>query len=421
MGSLEQPRPSKFFAVTQLCFLENFVSRKKNSQKGEPRHRKPFFKKSHQAWYVQLDGRQIRLSKDREEAFEKFEELKRQRKADAADAKRRELAGITVVELADQFFSNAFTGKSPRTRGFHIEKIAPLCRHLGGDFPAASLTSLTVERWISAHPDWSSGTARTIWQAVKAMCLWGYRSELVPRLPLLDHRKPAASKRETVISPKEYERLRSLIRNDEFGALVDFAWETGARPQELWKMEVRHLDIANKRVVLGVGESKGKRKPRMIVLSDAALEIARRQAEKHGSGHLFRNTQSRPWTASSTNLAFQHLRKRMGAESTEFAVSKDEVEAFLGGASDMSVEARAKARLKIRHARRNSAAPKYCFYDFRHSWLDRMLKSGMDVLTAAILMGHSDPSMVARQYQHLSQSPEYLRSALERATGGRGS
>jgi hypothetical protein len=33
------------------------------------RFRKPFFKKSHDCWYVQIEGRQIRLSKDRDEAF----------------------------------------------------------------------------------------------------------------------------------------------------------------------------------------------------------------------------------------------------------------------------------------------------------------------------------------------------------------
>ena len=62
-------------------------------------------------------------------------------------------------------------------------------------------------------------------------------------------------------------------------------------------------------------------------------------------------------------------------------------------------------------------APKFCLYHFRHSWLDRMLKAGTDALTCAILMGHRDPSMVAKTYQHLAQSGDYLRAALNKAAG----
>ena len=53
-------------------------------------------------------------------------------------------------------------------------------------------------------------------------------------------------------------------------------------------------------------------------------------------------------------------------------------------------------------------APRYSLYALRHVWAMRALESGLDVLTVAILMGHSDPSTLARVYQHLSHSPEHL-------------
>src|SRR5438045_2576293 len=40
-----------------------------------PRFPKPFFKKSHQAWYVQLDGRQVRLGPDEAEAHRRYHAL----------------------------------------------------------------------------------------------------------------------------------------------------------------------------------------------------------------------------------------------------------------------------------------------------------------------------------------------------------
>jgi hypothetical protein len=41
----------------------------------------------------------------------------------------------------------------------------------------------------------------------------------------------------------------------------------------------------------------------------------------------------------------------------------------------------------------------------------------VDALTCAILMGHRDPSTVSKVYQHLSQSPDFLRGQAKRAVG----
>jgi hypothetical protein len=42
--------------------------------------RKPFFKASHQAWYVSVDGRQIRLGETEVEAIERYGEILKERK-----------------------------------------------------------------------------------------------------------------------------------------------------------------------------------------------------------------------------------------------------------------------------------------------------------------------------------------------------
>ena len=44
----------------------------------------------------------------------------------------------------------------------------------------------------------------------------------------------------------------------------------------------------------------------------------------------------------------------------------------------------------------------------------RRSEHGIDALTVGILMGHKDPSMVARVYQHLSLNPKHLLSELKR-------
>jgi integrase len=59
----------------------------------------------------------------------------------------------------------------------------------------------------------------------------------------------------------------------------------------------------------------------------------------------------------------------------------------------------------LTYKRARELAPRYSLYALRHSWATNALKRGVDPLTVAILMGHQDPSMLARVYQHFSLSP----------------
>jgi hypothetical protein len=47
--------------------------------------------------------------------------------------------------------------------------------------------------------------------------------------------------------------------------------------------------------------------------------------------------------------------------------------------------------------------------------MNRLLTSGVDALTVAILAGHCDVSTLAKTYQHLSQNPQYLLDQARRA------
>jgi site-specific recombinase XerD len=60
-------------------------------------------------------------------------------------------------------------------------------------------------------------------------------------------------------------------------------------------------------------------------------------------------------------------------------------------------------------------APKYSLYALRHSWATHALERGIDSVTVAVLMGHRDPSTLARVYQHLTHNPVYLREQAKRA------
>jgi site-specific recombinase XerD len=75
-----------------------------------------------------------------------------------------------------------------------------------------------------------------------------------------------------------------------------------------------------------------------------------------------------------------------------------------------------EARCKLTQRKAREFAPRCSLYALRHSWATNALKNGVDALTVAILMGHRDPSTLARTYQHLSHNPEHLLAQAVRAS-----
>jgi hypothetical protein len=124
---------------------------------------------------------------------------------------------------------------------------------------------------------------------------------------------------------------------------------------------------------------------------------------KNPAGPIFRNHDGNPWTPFAVNCAFRRAQVRMGMETMPKLIP------------DPKWSQRERGQFLEKEARKH--APKYCLYHLRHSWLDRALKSGVDPLTCAILMGHRDPSTISKVYQHLAQSPEFMRSQAEKAAG----
>src|SRR5439155_13792581 len=82
-----------------------------------------------------------------------------------------------------------------------------------------------------------------------------------------------------------------------------------------------------------------------------------------------------------------------------------------------SIELSQEARRKLTYRLACTLAPKWSLYALRHSWATRALQKGIDPLTTAILMGHSDPSMLSKVYQHLSLNPKSMLESAKRAAG----
>jgi integrase len=140
---------------------------------------------------------------------------------------------------------------------------------------------------------------------------------------------------------------------------------------------------------------------------------------------LFRNEDGNAWTRWSLNCLFGRLQIAHGlGRMKELGVIPPPIPRFRSADyEDAGERKKAKReherqmyerRKKLSKAARK-CGKKICLYNFRHTWASNALKRGVDSLTVAILMGHTDPSMLAKVYAHLAHDPNFLRNAANRA------
>jgi integrase len=383
-----------------------------------PHFPKPFFKKSRGLWYVEIERRQIQLGPDKQLAFDRYHELMRSRPR-SADT-------MLAVGVIDAYLEWLKQNRSARTYEWYQRHCQVFAQAIEPTLTVEQLKPYHVTQVLSEHASWSSTNKNGLCRAVQRAFRWAEEEELILRSPLRHLKKPKTRRRETIVTPEEFAQLLVDAGNDDFRDLLITAWETGARPQELFAVERRHVDLSNMRWVFPVEESKGKRLPRIVYLNERALEITRRRMARYPDGTLFRNADGEPWNRSSVSCAFARIQITEGLQRMrELGVAVEPIERFdasrYSDAQDLA-KARATHDAKLQDRRKaiwrlaRKHGKKFCLYSIRHSWCTAALRRGVDPLTVAILMGHSDPSMIAKVYQHLAHDPEFLRQATARAT-----
>jgi len=387
-----------------------------------PHHPKPFFRPSRQVWYVQINGKQHNLGPDRDEAFRRYHELMR-----SPPEKRVVRSSGSALTILDAFLDWVQKNKSARTFEWYQRHAQIFASSIPASLSVPQLKPFHLTQVLSAHADWSPATKNGLCRAVQRAFRWAEKQGLIDRSPFAHFEKPRSCTREVNIPPDEFDALLSLTPGEHFRDLLVIAWETGARPQEITAVETRHVDLERGRWVFPAEESKGKRHPRIVYLNDRALAITRRLMAKHPTGPLFRNAEGKPWNRFALACAFGRLQVIQGeARMKELGVTVPPLKRFKKAAFKGKTElarARAEHQAKLRERRKQieklarKHAKKHSLYDLRHSWATRALKRGLDALTVAILMGHSDPSTLAKVYQHLAHDPDFLRNAAKKACG----
>jgi integrase len=271
-----------------------------------PHFPKPFFKKARRTWYVEINRRQHNLGPDREEAFRKSHQLMGQPQG-------RKVASESLPAIADAFLEWVRKHRSPETYEWYRYRLDRFVNTYP-ELRAADLRPYHVETWVDGY-ELSKTSRRNYLRSVKRCLKWAKRQGYIDTNPIADLEVPVGDRKEVVISPEEFERMLSLVRNPDLADLMIVTWETGCRPQESLRVEARHVDAANQRWVFPKSEAKMKRTPRVVYLTDRALEISRRLMLAHPEEPIFRNTNGKPWTTEAVNCAFTLLQARMGRPS----------------------------------------------------------------------------------------------------------
>ena len=386
-----------------------------------PHFPKPFFKKARGVWYVEINRKQINLGPDEDEAFRQYHQL-------MGKPREQHVSPESLVAIIDAFLEWTHKNRAPDTYQWYRYRL----QRFVSKYPEMRVSALRpfhVEEWVDEY-DIAQTTRRNYFRSIKRCLSWARRQGRIDVDPLEGLDIPGAERRDVYVPPDEFEQLLTFVPDARFRDLLVTTYQTGCRPQESLRVIADYVDSKNGRWIFPQKEAKGKKSPRIIYLNDEALSISIRLADEFPQGELFRNRRDRPWSTEAVNCHFDRIQTRMGkamlkAEGKE--PSKQEIARFINTLAPTKrekgverakrpAELREEAKSKLFGRMARKVAPRYSLYALRHSWATNALKRGVDSLTVALLMGHKDPSMLARVYQHLSHSPEHMRDQARRAT-----
>ena len=258
---------------------------------------KPYFKKSHRAWYVNI-GKPIRLATEAEGesvAMDRFLAIHHPSK---------------ISDIVGRFLDSRQTAA---TRKFYERRLREFTAEVGVA-QVSDLKPYHLSEWLlkKSVGNYNRGLA------VKTCFNWAQEQGYLSSSPFKQVKIGAAPWRGDNAYITEAEYAQFFDRADEdFKEVLIVLHETGCRPQELRAIEKRHL--FEDTIRFPAEEAKGHR-PRTIYLTSRATMICQRLALKYPEGRIFRRQNGKPWTAKALDRKFERVSKRSGVRINPYAL-----------------------------------------------------------------------------------------------------
>jgi integrase len=343
--------------------------------------RQPFYRSQTNSWYVHHNGKQVRLGKDRDAAFAAWHALEQN-----APTKTD---GATVQYVIGEFLEWTKARREPSTYEWYRHYLAgndKRPRHAFGGFVGPSkrvsdLRPLDLERWLERELKHASENGlRGAFRAVMRCFAWAAKKKLINENPLTGAeclygtRTATYQPKHRYLTPDQWDKLIGSIKpTDWLHDYLTFLRATGCRPHEARIAEKRHFVPELKVLVFPKDEAKGKKRERVIPLTDTAFAIVQRLALKNPAGAIFRNRVGKPLSKDMIHGRLHTLSRRLG-----FSV---------------------------------------CAYDLRKSFVTDAMVRGVSADALAHATGHVDTTMIHTVYSHLAARADFLRQVAQQATG----
>lgn len=331
-------------------------------------------------WYrFEFGGRRIQES-SRSTNKHKAELLEAKRKTDLIEGHagiRRKAPPPRFEEAVERFLEWSRGKHRPKTHELHKMN----CETLHRFFRAKWLDQITPEmveqfRLTRLHEerknahDGSTVSAATVNRALATLRLIFNRLEL--KSPTRKEMFFSEDGQTRVVSVQEelaYLREASQPLRDIAAVIL----QTGMRPEEVFRMDVRNLDFARRTIFNPFGKTKAAK--RTIPMTSEVCEVLRRRSAQARGRWVFCSP-ARPGEQEQPDRPIHSVRK----------------------AHDAAL-------------RRAGIRDHFRLYDLRHTYATRAAQAGVDVLTLASLLGHTTVQMTSR-YVH--PTDQHKREATEK-------
>ncbi len=325
-------------------------------------------------FYANVNGEQVQLGSKKGAAEKQLKELLNGRPKQIGPNPR-------VEELIDKFLAWSTKNNEPGTYAWYKLHLDHFKAFLPNGLQLAQLKRFHLTNWLSErYPGTSANYRNGAGRCAKRAIQWCEDEQLIEvRSPLAKAKLPEPERRELTIDETQWQALLKLLENrwghnyDDFRDFLTAIWETGCRPYEARIVEAKFFDRANRCWRFPTKLSKGKKRQRIVYLTDEAYAITERQALKHREGPVFRQESGEPWEKNAIRCKFRRVKDKLGL-------------------------------------------PELCTYTLRHSFATRMLQAGVDSHVVAKLMGHTSTRMLEQRYSHIDSKPGFLLGVLNQAT-----
>lgn len=352
------------------------------------RPRKPWYRSDRNAWFVEIDGKQVPLGEHPASLPPPQKSAKTgwnpppsvaaaygrlmEKKGDEPEAPAPK---DSVTSLLGAFLTWTKENKSEATYKLRKHFLASFVKFKGVKALRPDKVGVeVVESWLKAHPNWKASRRHAILILLRAFN-WGVARKVIGKNPIAGIEIPRQKRVLSYLTADQRKAVYEATKDRAFRNFLTALQETGCRPGEVSAVEARHVDLDRGVWVLPLHKTEHRTgKPRTVFLNDAMLAVTRELVRLNPAGPLFLNYRKRPWNINSVRCRFRKLRKVFPAFGHFTATS------------------------------------------FRRAFVTDALERGVDVAKVAELVGHTSTDMIMRHYNQLQERVTHMREMANKAT-----